>query len=279
MPRKSGDAPIKNVFTVLDPTRMVQPALDKAEWIAERNGAGLHLYCCLHDADLTTPAAQKAALQRTKEWLDRLAATARARGLKTAGVVEWSPDWREALVAAAAASECDLIVKTSTAHLRVRRRLVRTADWMLLGRCPVPLLLVNPTQPVNTKLVLAAVKLKPVDEVHIALNERVVETAHRIARAVGAQLHAVTVHKGNELVFDRKVIAASCRLPWTRVHTALGAVHRGIVEVAEEIGAGIIIVGSSAGVSGTRNRADAARLIVDEARAADIVVLPASQVS
>jgi D-alanine-D-alanine ligase-like ATP-grasp enzyme len=46
--------------------------------------------------------------------------------------------------------------------------------------------------------------------------------------------------------------------------------------VAQAIGAGIIIVGSSAGVSPARNRADAARLIVDEARAADIVVLPAS---
>jgi universal stress protein E len=276
MSKKGVDRPIRNVFTVLDPTRMVQPALDKAEWIAERNGAGLHLYCCLHDADLTAPAAQKAALERAKDWLERLAAPARSKGLKTVILVEWSPDWREALVAAAAASECDLIVKTSTAHLRVRRRLVRTADWMLLGGCPVPLLLVNPTQPVNTKLVLAAVKLKPVDEVHVVLNERIVDTAHRIARAVGAELHAVTVHKSNELVFDRKVIAASCRLPWTRVHTALGAVHRGIAEVAQAIGAGIIIVGSSAGVSPARNRADAARLIVDEARAADIVVLPAS---
>jgi universal stress protein E len=276
MSKNAADRPIRSVFAVLDPTRMVQPALDKAEWIAERNGARLHLYCCLHDPDLTAPAAQKAALEGTKEWLDRLAAPARAKGLKTVTLVEWSPDWREALVAAAAASECDLVVKTSTAHLRVRRRLVRTADWMLLRSCPIPLLLVNPTQPVNTKLVLAAVKLKPVDEVHVVLNERIVDTAHRIARAVGAELHAVTVHKSNELVFDRKVIAASCRLPWTRVHTAFGAVHRGIAEVAEEIGAGIVIVGSSASMAGARNHADAARLVVDEARSADIVVLPAN---
>jgi universal stress protein E len=276
MPKSSGVAAIKSVFTVLDPTRMVQPSLDKAEWVAERNGAKLHLYCCLHDADLPAPDAQNAALGRTKDWLERLAAPARAKGLKTVTLVEWSPDWREAVVAAAAASECDLIVKTSTAHLPVRRRLVRTADWMLLERCPAPVLLVSPTQPVNTKIVLAAIKLKPVDEVHIALNERVVATAHRIARAVGAELHAVTVHKSTELIFDRKVVAASCRLPWTRVHTALGAVHRGIAEVAAQIGAGIIIVGSSAGAPQARKRTDAARLVIDEARAADVVVLPAT---
>jgi universal stress protein E len=276
MPKKAGDAPVRSVFTVLDPTRMVQPALEKAEWVAERNGAKLHLYCCIYDADLASrPDARDAALARTKEWLDRLAARARAKGVKAAVRVEWSADWREALVVAAAASGCDLVIKTSTAHQAVRRRLTKTADWMLLKRCPVPILLVNPTQPVNTKTVLAAVKLNPVDEVHIALNERVVDMAHRIARAAGAELHAVTVYKSDELIFDRKLVAASCRLPWTRVHAALGAVHRGIAEVAAEIGAGIIIVGSSEGAPRARNRADAARLVIDEARAADVLVLPA----
>jgi nucleotide-binding universal stress UspA family protein len=276
MPKKPGDAPIKNVFTVLDPTRMVQPALGKAEWVAERNGAKLHLYCCVHEADLTSPVARNAALERTTQWLERLAETARAKGLKVAVRAEWSRDWREALVAAAVASGCDLIVKTSSAHLPIRRRLVRTADWMLLERCPVPLLLVNPTQPVNTKIVLAAIKLKPVDKVHIALNERVVDTAHRIARAVGAELHAATVYKSSELIFDRKVVAERCRLPWTRVHTALGAVHKGIAEIAAKIGAGIVVVGNSEGAARARNRADAARLVIDEARAADVVVLPAT---
>jgi universal stress protein E len=277
MLKKAADAPLRNVLAVLDPTRMVQPALDKAEWVAERNGAKLHLYCCVYDADLASrPYARDAAIERTKEWLDRLAAPARANGLKTAVRVEWSSDWREAVAAAAAASGCDLVVKTSTAHLTVRRRIVKTADWMLLKRCPVPVLLVNHMQPVNTKIVLAAIKLKPVDEVHIALNEQVVDMAHRIAQAAGAELHAVTVYKSNELIFDRKLVAESCRLPWTRVHAALGAVHRGIAEVAAEIGAGIIVVGNSEGAPRARKRADAARLVIDEARAADVVVLPAA---
>jgi universal stress protein E len=277
MPKKAGDTPIRNVFTILDPTRMVQPALDKAEWIAERNAAKVRLYCCVDEADLgSEQGARATALERTKEWLERLAAPARAKGLKVAVRVERSADWRESLAAAAAASGCDLVVKTSTAHLPVRRRLVKTADWVLLERCPVPLLLVNPSQPVNTEIVLAAIKLKPVDEVHVALNERVVDVAHRIARAAGAELHAVTVYKSDELIFDRKVIAEGCRLPWTRVHTALGAVHRGIAQVAADIGAGIIVIGSAEGAARARNRANAARLVIDEVRGADLVVLPAA---
>jgi universal stress protein E len=276
MAKKAGDTAIRNIFAILDPTRMVQPALDKAEWIAERNAAKVHLYCCIDDSDLGSgqnpPAA---ALKRTKEWLERLAAPARTKGLKVVVRVERSGDWRESLAAAAAASGCDLVVKTSTAHSPVRRRLTKTADWVLLERCPVPLLLVNPTQPVNTEIVLAAIKLKPVDAVHVTLNERVVDVAHRIARAAGAELHAVTVYKSDELIFDRKVIAESCRLPWTRVHTALGAVHRGIAEVAADIGAGIIVVGSAEGAARAQGRTNAARLVIDQARAADVVVLPA----
>jgi universal stress protein E len=276
MPKTASDRPVRSVFTVLDPTRMVQPALEKAEWIAERNGAKLNLYCCVDDADLDSrPDARTAALERTKEWIERLAAPARTKGLNVTVRVESSADWRETLAAAAAASGCDLVVKSSITHSPVRRRLMRTADWMLLERCPVPLLLVNPTQPVNTKIVLAAIKLKPVDELHVSLNERVVDMAHRIARAAGAELHAVTVHRSGELVFDRKVIAASCRLPWTRVHTALGAVHRGIAEVAAEVGAGIIVLGSAEGARRARGRANAARLVIDEVRGADLVVLPA----
>ena len=276
MAKKADDRPVRNVFTVLDPTRMVQVALDKAEWIAERNAAKLHLYCCVDDADLDARSdARTAALDRTKEWIERLAAPALTKGLKVTVRVESSADWRESLAAAAATSGCDLVVKTSTAHLPVQRRLMKTADWVLLERCPVPLLLVNPTQPVNTEIVLAAIKLKPVDEVHVALNERVVDVAHRIAHAAGAELHAVTVYKSDELIFDRKVIAEKCRLPWTRVHTALGAVHRGIAEVAAEVGAGIIVLGSAEGAPGARRRANAARLVIDEVRGADLVVLPA----
>jgi universal stress protein E len=275
--KKSATAPVKNVFTVLDPTRMVQPALDKAEWVAERNKAKLHLYCCVYDTHLAFQReAQDAAVDVAVQWLERLAARARGEGIKVAIQVESSPDWREAIAAAAASSGCDLIVKTASLHGPVTRRLMKTADWTLIKRCPSPVLLVNPIRPANTKIVLAAVKLKPGDDVHVSLNEQVVDMAHRIAGGLDAELHAVTVYKGDEVLFNRREFAEGCRLPLNRVHATEGAVHRGIAEVAAKIGAGVIIVGSAEGTDTAAKSTEAARLVIDEVRTADVIVLPAA---
>ncbi len=274
MAENTTEAPLRKVFVVLDPTRMVQPALEKAEWVAERNRANLHLYCCVYDTHLAFQReAQDAAVELARHWLERLAERPRSRGLGVSVEVESSPDWREAVTAAASSSNADLIVKTASLHGPIARRLMKTADWMLLQQSPRPVLLVNPIQPANTKLVLAAVKLKPGDEAHIALNEQVVDMSHRIAGALGAELHAVTVYKGDEIFFDRQQFADRCRLPRNRVHATEGAVHRGIADVAEKIGAGVIILGCAQG-EGTDKSSDAARRIVDEVRTADVIVLP-----
>jgi nucleotide-binding universal stress UspA family protein len=265
---------VASVFVVLDPTRMVQPALDRAEWVAERNQAKLHLYCCVYDTHLAFERrAQDAATDLAKHWVERLAERARGKGLEVSVQIEASPDWRDAIAAAATESGCDLIVKTTSLHGPVSRRMTKSADWTLISHCSSPILLANPIQQTNSRIVLAAVKLKPADEAHIVLNEQVVEMAHRLAGILDAELHAVTVYKGNDIYFDRQEFADGCKLPRNRVHAIEGSVHRGIAEVAAKIGAGVVIVGRAGAAV---NTTDAARLVIDEARASDIIVLPAN---
>jgi len=67
-------AALEKVFAILDPTRMVQPALDKAEWVAERNQASLTLYCCVYDTELAFQReSQDAAVGLARAWIERLA--------------------------------------------------------------------------------------------------------------------------------------------------------------------------------------------------------------
>lgn len=273
---ENGATPVRSVFVVLDPTRMVQPALEKAEWVAARNEAKLHFYCCVYDPHIAFQSeARDAAVETARQWLERLAVRARGKELDVSVEVEWKADWRDAIAAAAASSRCDLIVKTMSLHGPVTRRLGETADWTLLEHCRSPVLLVNPVQPTNTKVVLAAVKLKPADDVHMTLNEQVVDMSHRIADALGAELHAVTVYKGKDVYFDRQQFADRCRLPRNRVHAIEGAVHRGIPEVAAQIGAGVIIVGCVDGARAGKTTG-AAKLVIDQTRSSDIIVLPAA---
>ena len=267
---------IGKVFVVIDPTRFVQPALEKAEWVAERNKASLHLYCCAYDSRLESDEAKQTAIDETEAWLVRVSASVKEKGIPVTMHVEWHPDWRTKIVNAALASKADLIVKTSTKHSHLARHLMKTSDWALLRNVASPTLLVNPNQAMyNNKPVLAAMKLKPNDEVHFTLNERVIEMARRIAAALSAELHAVTVYKGEEIYFDRQHFADSCQLPRNRVHAIEGTPHRGVAEIVKQIGAGVLVVGC-ASVDAREHGGtvtDTAQRVIDEV-SSDVVVVP-----
>lgn len=273
---EEGAYAVRKIFVVIDPTRLVQPALEKAEWIAQTNSASLDLYCCTYDSHLAFDhEAKRVAVETTGAWLERICAPAKAKGIDVTTRVEWDGDWRTRIVEAADASGADLIVKASAKHTQLARHLMKTSDWTLLRNVSSPTLLVNPNQPVNNRVVLAAVKLKPNDEVHFTLNERVIRMSHRIASALEAELHAVTVYKGEEIYFDRQHFADSCGLPRNRVHAVEGAPHRGVAAIAKQIGAGVLIVGCASGEARERGAlvADTAQRVIDEVNA-DVVVVP-----
>src|SRR5690606_24764663 len=175
-------------------------------------------------------------------------------------------------------SGADFIVKTASRHTPLARHLTKTVDWTLLQSPCGPTLLVSPIESVADKVVLAAVKVKPGDELYTALNTQVVAMAHRVARVLGADLHAVTAYKGEGVYFDRQKFADVCRLPRNRVHPAEGPPHRAIAEVAKRIGAGVLIIGCANSIqNGERSRVlgDTAQRVIDAVRS-DIIVVPAS---
>lgn len=266
--------PLSDVFVVLDPTRMVQPALEKAEWVAIRNKAVLKMYCCVYDTHLAFQReSQDAAVEQALSWAERLAERPRRNGLGVEIKIESSPDWRDAMVKAAVESGSSLVVKNLSPHGPLRRRLTKTSDWALLAACPSPVLLVSPLLPSNNRTVLVAVKQKPGNEVHAALNEQVVNLAHRVAEALDAELHAVTVYRGDDIYFDRQQFADSCRLPRNRVHSTEGSASRGIAEIASKLNAGVVVIGSANAAYGAAG-GDTAQRVIDAVRA-DVVVLPA----
>ena len=269
--------PLNTILVVIDPTRLVQPALERAEWIASRNGAVLHLFCCLWDSDVgADTAAQELAVTRAEEWLRRIADSSRQKGLDAVVRVEWHSDWRGRIAGAAEEIGADLIVKLVSRHSYLGRRLTRTSDWILMRDANCPTLLVDEARPANPKTVLAAVKLNPNDAAHTVLNERVIDTAHRIADGVQAELHAATVYKGDDLFFDRQKFATSCGLPRNRVHSSEGKPAAGIAEIAASVDADVVVIGCAAGRTPARGVAigNTAQRIIDEVTA-DVVVIPA----
>jgi universal stress protein E len=266
---------IRKIFVILDPKRLVQPALEKAEWIASRNGAELELYCSVDPESVADAEAQARLVERTHTWIDRLAAKPKHEGLTVNVKVEANHDWRRAIADAASGSGADLVVKTASPRGALRRRLMQTSDWTLLRNCARPVLLVSPTRIEPPATVLAAVKVKPGEPVYEELNAQIIDTSHRIAELLDAELHAVTVYQGEGIYFDRQKLADACRLPRNRVHAVEGSAYEGIAEVAERIGAGVVIVGAAPRPSRGSIVGATAERVIDEVPG-DVVILPAS---
>jgi universal stress protein E len=278
MTEPNSKLPLSRVLVVIDPTRLMQPALVKAERAASLSGAHLHFYCCVYDDQQAEEAtAQQLYVEFTREWVERLAHASRAKGYTVTTQVDWDADWRDAVARAARQNNCDLVIKPASRRRGLARQLMAMADWSLLRKCSCPTLLVNTGEAWRNNRVLAAVKLKPDDDRHVLLNQRVLDVAHTLSGALGAELHAGTVIRGEEIFFDRQQFADRCRLPRNRVHVAEGSPHRGLAEIADKISADVVIVGSAA-----RQAADLSSIIGDTAQRligtvnTDIVVLPAA---
>lgn len=257
------------IFVVADPTRMIQPALLRAEAIARLNRARIALYCCIAGEppeDTATPAGLEVKI--TRDWLERVADTVRSHKIEIHVEVECSTDWRQAIVEAAARAECDLIVKSTSRHSLVGRMFSATADWMLLHTATSPVLLVSGAglRTRTHRRLLAAIKLKPEDPEHEEMNARIIDLAHHLSAVAGFEMHAVTAYRGDDVFYDRQAFANSCRLPRNQVHAAEGAPQHAIAAVAADIGADTIVIGNPAD-------SDTAHRLIDHVDA-DVLVLP-----
>lgn len=269
----------QRIFAVIDPERFVQPAFERAEWIAARNGAILHLFCCLGEEGVAAddPAAVF-AIERATGWLKRLTQEASNYDIRTEIAVEWNHNWRERIAEAARECNADMIVKTVSRHSGLSRALRATGDWTVLRRAHCPVLLIDPRRPPQPRKILAAVKLNPKSDEYEVLNERVVSLSHQIAAALDAELDAVTVYKGEEMYFDRQKFADKCGLKRNRVHSVEGTPHRGIARAAEDLDADILVIGTA-----NRNKRDSGGSIIGDtaeriidAVDTDLIVIPAA---
>ncbi len=265
------------IFVVLDPTRMVQPALERAETIVQRTPAKLHLFCCTYDADLAKAEEhQQAVMAELADWLERLAARGRDQGVDVTTQVEWQADWRGAISQGAAAANSSLVIKTASRHSALGRRFLRTSDWTLLRECPCPTLLVSDRSRWDRKVVLAAIKVKPEDATYDKLNKDVLAVAGVIAEGTGFELHAVAAYKG-EALLDRQKFADAVGLPRNRVRADAGTPYEVIAQAASDLNAAVVVVGTPGRsiAQDKLSKAHTAHWLIDHVDT-DVFVVPAT---
>jgi universal stress protein E len=250
---------LSKLFVVIDPTTDHQTALLNAEWIASQSSdISVHIYAAIHslndinDIVYTLDRATIAALERVetkrhRQWIESMSTSIRGGGNDVEIEVEWTGNWRDAIVPAAERCGADLIIKTATAHSGTERRLLKTSDWTLLrnAHCPVYLIKKDSLQ-VGAK-VLVALDIKREDELHNQLNEQVVEFGKTLVETVsGSSLHAVNAYASSDSFVYPGDVAKKIGIEPSEAHTIEGPPEEVIPEVVAEIDAGILVIGTAA---------------------------------
>ena len=240
----------RKLFVVIDPTTDTQLALQNAEWIAASNeGASIHVFECIHsksdaaDAD----ALRRVELSRHSAWLDAMVKPLIDKGLNVTVEIEWNEEWRDAIAPAARRAEADLIIKAASEHSGAERRFLKTSDWTLLRQASSPVYLIKKEQLEDNLKVLVALDIKRKDDLHSTLNERVISVGRSLSTAVsGGSLHAVNAYLGSEKFVYPDDLADSTGIEPSAAYSVEGAAEAVIQEVADDIGADILVIGTAA---------------------------------
>ncbi|MCC7413149.1 MAG: universal stress protein [Gammaproteobacteria bacterium] len=241
---------LRKIFCVIDPTTSNQRALARATYIGGATGAAVHAYVSTF-AGADRPAEDRDELRevevaRYRAWLESLIAPLRERGIDVTTEVDWQDDWRAALGPAASRAGADLIIKSSYRRAAPQRRLLKTADWTLLRTADCPVMLAKAEKVVRDGIVMAAVNLNARDPDHEALNDAVLAYANGIASAAGADLHVVNAFAGSENFIHTPDLARRAGVPRANAHTGDAAPDELITQVARDVGAQLVVIGSVA---------------------------------
>jgi universal stress protein E len=239
------------IFAVIDPTTDNQRALQRSLMIIRNFGAegqGIHAFICAYsgaDAD-DAEALERVEIARHTAWLDSILDQADTAGIEITKQVVWDRDWREAIAPAAQAADAAMIVKSTYRRSPARRRLMKTSDLRLLRTAHCPVLLLKRDAVPDGRRVLVAVNIAAEDPPHVALNERIIAYAHNIVATRGAELHAVNAYTDSDHFIHPPDLAKRIGIDRAQAHSVAGTPEKAIAEVADQIDAQLVIIGTVA---------------------------------
>src|SRR5690606_37733491 len=190
---------IRQLLVVIDPTQEAQPALQRAAWLARRNGAAIELLLCEHQSALEgglldgprLQHARDALLEQRRAWLETLAEPLRAEGLNVTCEARWGRPLYRMILARAEELRPDILFRNAYQHSLLQRLLFTGNSPQLGRRRPAPLRLPDAREWESRR---GRVGVDPLDSAAqpAALGHRRIEVARELAQPL--QLAPSYVH-------------------------------------------------------------------------------------
>jgi universal stress protein E len=262
---------VANILAVIDPREESHHALERCKQLPSTTNLDIHAALFIENQ---SAEKFKAKFTESKEWLERQVAPYIADGYRVTSEVVPFDTLYESVIEVAKKQKADFIAKPMRQHSLFQTVVRTSTDWNLIRHCPYPLLLASDLDTTTNKPILAAVDVRSGDDNHEALNEIVMQQAQLLRAFLGGQVEIVNswrastpmmavgsvdttpyptpsdLHK--EHVQSARELAAKHNIPEDRVHVEEGSPAIAINQVAANIGAGVIVMGTVArtGISG-----------------------------
>ncbi|MCC5888059.1 MAG: universal stress protein [Gammaproteobacteria bacterium] len=239
---------IKTILCIIDPTTNEQRSLHRAAFLARQNGAKVHALLCFtppqgvaaEDADSLLAAEQR----RHELWLEELVKPLRVTDVDVTTEVRSNSDWRSGLADAVRGAKTDLLIKSASTRSPLRRRLMKTSDWLVLREAQCPVLFAKRSDDAAIDKVLAAVNIAATDAAHAHLTEVVFAAGREVAEQLGAQLNVVNAYTDSKNFIHPPDLAKRAGVDRQQAHVGDADPEDLIASVCQKIGAGLVIIGS-----------------------------------
>jgi universal stress protein E len=266
----------QNILVVIEPDKENQEALRRAVYLVKKNGGRIKAFLAVFDFtyDVTTLLSQEermamrqTAIDKRVEWIKHLSRYYLEAGIPIDIKVVWDNQPYRAIIEEVIAAQHDLLLKEAHQHDRLEAVIFTPIDWQLLRKCPCPVWMVKDQPwPENGKA-LVAVNLSSDEPEYEALNDKLINTSIELAAKLdNTELHlvgaypeaamsiAVELPEFNPSVYENairgqyliamKALRQKYAIGEENTHVEQGLPEQVIPQVAEEVNAGIVVIGT-----------------------------------
>ena len=195
---------LRQRLLLIAPCKMTHsPAFERAAALAGAMDASLSIVAFAYFETMETfnlldtqgrEAVRESRLKLFHNWLDIETAQLRQQGLETSFEIICAPRSAIEICRYISVSNVDFVLKDLYAESAARPLSLSELDWQLLRGSPAPVLLVTDARHPHPRKILAAVDILHEDPHVQQLNDSIIETAGRLARACHACLHLLSVY-------------------------------------------------------------------------------------
>lgn len=249
----SNESTERTIFVVVDPAQDRPLALERAMLTAEKvaqvqgiPAAKNHIFIAV-DYDNNDTSADNPAMHRDSEWFfDQIITPLETSNLEYSLQMSWSSDWYGSIVAESKRVGAEMIMLPLMTRPSAHERIFNESIWRLLRTAECPVLVVQPGARQQRKSILAAINLQSHKPEYQRLNDLIIERGHWVASNYDAELHIVNVYKDSLNYPDRAQLANKTQVDTANIHVKSGDPDEIIAQVATEIDADLVVLGTRA---------------------------------